>query len=237
MVVGIDRLWLPIASLGTCLALAFFGAELLLELPASVDEAEAQGLAHEAGLTLRTIAQAQSRFAADGVVDVDNDGLGEFGFLRELGGDLVRGAAGRPRASLIDSDLGALVTNTRGHRTALAGHYVFQVWLPGRGGVPTADTTSIERAGVGAIDTDQAEQRWCAYAWPATEVTARQPAFYVGADGTLWKTDWSLGPHYLGVDAGPDAAASSSTGGSVWSGPSGDGHPSRDGRIWHPVFP
>ncbi|QDU66051.1 hypothetical protein [Engelhardtia mirabilis] len=236
MLPGLDRLWLPVVSLGSCLALAFFGAQMLLELPSSVDEAEAHQLSLKAIENLRTISAAQARFAADGTIDEDHDGLGEYGFLRELGGNLTRGAAGRPRPSLIGTALTSAVVNTRGHRAALDGHYVFQVWLPGRGGAPLSDAVSIEFAGPGAIQTDQAEQRWCAYAWPASEVTGQQPAYYVGVEGTIWATDWNHGPHYQGLDSGPDTGAASSAGGSVWSGPAGDGRPSRDGRIWYPLL-
>lgn len=234
MVVSVGRFGLVAASLGACLGLSWLAGDQLMAASMPADGPDRAEHAARAVATLRTIAAAQERFRAEARVDADGDGRGAYGFLRELAGGSLRGSSHGLAEPLLPAELRATYVNTRGHRLALDGHYFFQVWLPGPGGAPLADTGVVELGALVLIDGELAEERWCGYAWPASDVTEHDPAFHVGADGTVWQTDWDLGPHYFGADGGPDAAAAVSAGG-AWSGPSGDDRPGFDGRTWLPT--
>lgn len=125
--------------------------------------------------TLKNIHSAQSQFRAAAWIDRDRDGLGEFGWFRELAAAAPLRGTGSPLAAPLLSRTFGQLTDGRVMRSG----YCFQLWLPAhRGGW-------LAEGGSGAIDADAAEENFHCGAWPLSEASARR-AFFTDATGTVW---------------------------------------------------
>ena len=143
--------------------------------------------------TLRSLEAAQRQMQSMGEIDTDGDGAGEYGYLAEMAGAVeLRAASGSlARAmspALLKPSLGAVDE----HGTLEREGYYFAIYLPG----PTVDDRTpgvAEAAGGGgragvAIDADNAEVLWCAYAWPVEPDTTGRRAFFINQEGDLLET-------------------------------------------------
>lgn len=188
--------------------------------------------------TLRNLASCQSQFQAAARVDVDGDGVGEFGTFGEM-----TGAAGVRESE--DAQVRGDRLNPPVLSPALAGiasngvvtksGYCFRIFLPvveggasheGRPGGPfTAD-----------VDADAAETRWCAYAWPVAARQSGTRAFFVDESGEVWQTPNADG-RYSGSGSPPPFDAARPAGGrDPWAPlPRGREVVGRDGRPWKPT--
>ena len=150
--------------------------------------------------TLRNLSTAQAQFQAGARADVDNDGTGEFGLLRELSGATgVRPSTG---SSTSNGSGGTKVLNpavlSGAFRTlSAAGEvsrsgYLFRVFLPGLTGLATgelgAQPNPVSGAG-GVILNDLAETTWCAYAWPTSYGNSGNRTFFVNQGGDITSAD------------------------------------------------
>ncbi len=137
---------------------------------------------------LRIVWSAQAQCQASGVIDVDNDGMGEYGFLAELAGtievrsDANGGVAGQRITPPILSPSWAQLQRAR---LPLSG-YLLQLFLLDRQGRWVGEhATGSGGRGV-AVDPDRAEQQWCALAWPARAGWTGQRAFFVDQYGHVF---------------------------------------------------
>ncbi|MBK8097912.1 MAG: hypothetical protein IPK26_12445 [Planctomycetes bacterium] len=129
--------------------------------------------------TLRNIASAQMQCLASSVIDVDRDGKGEFGgFLELTGTTVVRGSESTRISPPVLSK--ALAKAENGVVTRAG--YCFQVWLPGKDGVPIAADGADAAA---PIDAGLAEQHFLVLAWPIERGKSGVDAFLVTQAGVV----------------------------------------------------
>ncbi len=152
---------------------------------------EAMAVAH-----LRCLAAAQTQASVLGVIDTNENGVGEHGFLAELAGSRTpRGPGKGLRVELLSDAFGELsddgIPEIDGYR--------FQVFLPGVDGaaVSASDVDST-------VDVLMAERAWVAYAWPVKYEETGVRTFVVLADGAVHSIDL---PGYSGADAPAGTAA------------------------------
>lgn len=184
--------------------------------------------------TLRSLAFAQDECRRSGLIDVDQDGKGEYGFLAELAGAVgARQRDGRPSETKRVSTpvLSVAFGNVSSAQVRRSG-YVFQVFLPGPEGhfVPEADLGGVGKT---APDPDRAEELWCAYAWPSKRDTDAGRVFFVNQSGTILasKNDAS-GQNYEG-ERGPEPWAAFRKGSTkTMTSPLARNTEGLDGGVW-----
>jgi competence protein ComGC len=184
--------------------------------------------------TLREIAIAEAQFKAAPQVDLDRDGRGEFGFLKELSAATgVRRSANGPRVGgcAAPAPLPARYRAVNSHGELARSGYLFRVFLPGRRGVGVGEQELFPVHD--AVDADLAATTWCCYAWPVRHATSGDRTFLVHAGGDVVETDCA---RYDGVEAFddrcgaafvPDDGPAASIAGAV-----ADGARGRDGNLW-----
>jgi len=181
--------------------------------------------------TLRNIYSAQEQFRETALADTDGDGKGEYGFFGELSAEcFVRGT----QKQLDPPVLSGAYRVVDEHGVVRRSGYCFRIFLPGRDGAHVTERASPQRSVVvprpadqrtgypccgtrrvamaevavaGPIETDAAEQRWYAYAWPIHAGCTGTRSFYIDQGGVMLATEDPL--------AGPPHAP-----------------PPRDGRRW-----
>jgi hypothetical protein len=139
-------------------------------------------------------------------IDVDGDGVGEYGTFGEMTG--ADGPRTSPDGSTRAARLGNPVLSP-----ALAGvdasgivtksGYAFRIFLPGeQGAVHEGSALGYSAARLsGPVATNQAEWRWCAYAWPVVYGNSGNRAFLVDANGDVWQSENKV-TRYQGTRAG-----------------------------------
>ncbi len=150
--------------------------------------------------TLRNLTSCQAQIQTSGKIDVDNDGIGEFGTFLELTGTQgVRkgfvAASGTVPASASVGTGGTKVTpavlspslanvDTNGFVTKAG--YAFMIFLPDNTDVATAsakfahETNTAGAYGLSAnVAIDLSEQIWCAYGQPVARGNSGNRRFFV----------------------------------------------------------
>ncbi|MHC4941694.1 MAG: prepilin-type N-terminal cleavage/methylation domain-containing protein [Planctomycetota bacterium] len=125
--------------------------------------------------TLRNVIAAQSQVKAQVAIDVDQDGVGEYGYFAELAGSLpLRTAPAAPLVTLtppvLSGSLGIVDANGFVNK---AGFYFLMYIADGAAipqGIPEAPGGGDGGAAAGwtgqPMGHDNAEVFWCAYSWP-----------------------------------------------------------------------
>lgn len=183
--------------------------------------------------TLRSIASAQEQVQSAVVIDMDQDGAGEYAYFGEMAGAAkIRGAGDPIDPAYLSSRFGEVSPSGIVKRAG----YMFRIYLPGA----TVDERTpglAEGAGI-QPDADAAEILWCAYAWPTEAGVTGHRAFFISHEGDLTATP-NADHGYSGENAGPafDAALSSEYPGDMASvTPLATlGLTSNDGRAWSSV--
>jgi prepilin-type N-terminal cleavage/methylation domain-containing protein len=138
--------------------------------------------------TLKNISSAQSQCQASGVIDVNGNGAGEYGFFGELSGRVaVRGGTQTISPPVLSTAFG----NVQASRVNRSG-YVFQMFLPDDTSVGVAeDATGGYASGPLAVATTagQAETLWCCYAWPQVFGNSGKRTFFVNQSGDVLSTN------------------------------------------------
>lgn len=136
--------------------------------------------------TLKNISSAQSQCQASGLIDVNGNGCGEYGFFAELAGAVpLRGKAATMSPAVLSNTFAAL-SQSRVHRSG----YVFQMFLP-----DAMQQGVAEASGGGAlpgVDAGQAETLWCCYAWPQWQGHSGKRAFFVNQCGDVLATNGAV---------------------------------------------
>lgn len=172
--------------------------------------------------TLRNVSSSQAQFEASGVADLDHDGVGEFGWFRELSGaTVVRGSSARLDPPVLS---GVFRTLNAAGEVSRAG-YFFRMWLPGADGDWIGESAGGTPSPL--LDAEAAEGRWRCLAWPATYDVSGLRTFFIDESGDILATE---DERYSGTAAGPapDAAAGrpSATATSITGA---------DGNVWKQV--
>jgi prepilin-type N-terminal cleavage/methylation domain-containing protein len=136
--------------------------------------------------TLKNISSGQSQCQASGVVDVNSNGQGEYGFFGELSGrTLIRGST----QTIVPPVLSAAFGNVAAARVSRSG-YIFQMFLPDTAGAGIAeDPTGGDIDNAQGVDPGQAEVLWCCYAWPATAGNSGNRTFFINQTGDVLATN------------------------------------------------
>ena len=137
--------------------------------------------------TLRNCLSAQFQAQASGVIDVNNNGVGEFGYFGELTGHVgVRTNSKQAGELTISPPLLSRSFTVRRGLVERSG-YLFQLWLPAADGRAVAESRD---GGVGATapDPGNAEKVFAVYAWPMKRGVTGNRAFLVTQDGEVFAT-------------------------------------------------
>jgi hypothetical protein len=199
--------------------------------------------------SLRNLANCQEQMRLSGLVDCDNDGRGEFGFLLEMTG------AARRRTAAGAVALAANDFSRTGRRVMppllspslagvdASGHvakdgYQFRIYLPDSGspagwvGERGPGRTPGLLGGTGKVGTESSETTWCAYAWPEKAGVTGNRVFFVNADGVVLETA-NAGGKYAGRQR-PVPGGAAFRGAGITS-PVAIGTSGRDGDVWRVV--
>ncbi|HEB52646.1 MAG TPA: prepilin-type N-terminal cleavage/methylation domain-containing protein [bacterium] len=136
--------------------------------------------------TLKNISSGQSQCQASGVIDVNSNGQGEYGFFGELSGRVaVRGGS----SAISPPVLSAAFGNVSSARVTRSG-YIFQMYLPNSSAVGvTEDATGGDTDNGQGVDPSQAEVLWCCYAWPAAAGNSGNRTFFINQGGDVLATN------------------------------------------------
>jgi prepilin-type N-terminal cleavage/methylation domain-containing protein len=172
--------------------------------------------------TLRNVISAQSQFQSTARADENTNGVGEYGSFGEMSGSVgVRG-----NATLNPPVLSTAFRTVNASRVTRSG-YVFQMYLPGVGGVGVAEAATGGYA-AGALDADIAETTWCLYAWPASYGNTGNRTFFVNQGGDIITTEDSA---YTAATAPASNSAFRGSGATI-TGLVATGATGRDGNFW-----
>jgi hypothetical protein len=131
---------------------------------------------------LRSIAAAETQAQSLAVVDADEDGIGEFLFLAELGGARKpRGPGGGLKFPILGEKYKTLGS---GGFVELDG-YLYRVFLPGDGPIPASEGAGASEA----VSADGAEREWLVYAWPVRYGTTGKRTFAMDSSGAIVAAD------------------------------------------------
>jgi prepilin-type N-terminal cleavage/methylation domain-containing protein len=136
--------------------------------------------------TLKNISSAQSQCQASGVIDVNGNGSGEYGFFGELSGRVaVRAGTQTISPPVLSTAFG----NVAAARVTRSG-YVFQMFLPDNAAQGMEeDATGGDPDNGQLVDPGQAETLWCCYAWPQVFGNSGKRTFFVNQGGDVLATN------------------------------------------------
>ncbi|MBL8725365.1 MAG: prepilin-type N-terminal cleavage/methylation domain-containing protein [Planctomycetes bacterium] len=139
--------------------------------------------------TLKNISSGQAQCQASGVIDVNNNGQGEYGFFGELSGrTVVRAGTQRITPSVLSTAFG----NIAAARVLRSG-YLFQMYLPDTNAAGIAEqATGGDAANAGGVDPSQAETLWACYAWPQVQGSSGKRTFFVNQSGDVLATNGAV---------------------------------------------
>ncbi len=164
------------------------GSSVRLTLPSTARDPQRLA-ANEAAAaaTLRNISSAQSQCKASSVIDVDHDGVGEYGFFAELAGAVAvrsdeKGGVGETRiVPPVLSTAFSRVTRSLVRRSG----YCFRIFLRDPGGNWVAEDADGEGGAGVAVVAEAAERTWCCFAWPERHTWTGTRAFFVDQNGEV----------------------------------------------------
>jgi hypothetical protein len=171
--------------------------------------------------SVRNITSAQAQVQASARIDVDRDGVGEFGGFLELSGAV----AGRMSKPLVPPVLSSQFRTLTEEGEVYRAGYLFRVYLP------DARAAGVEESPTGfdarRVDHDLAETTWCLYAWPAIAGVTGTRTFFMNQAGDVLATEDA---RYDGPGRGP-APNAAFRGSSIAEPAVADG-PGSDGATW-----
>jgi len=179
--------------------------------------------------SLRTITTAQAQFQRAGYADENNDNIGEYGTLGELGAAvLVRGTT-RYAVANLSSSLAVVGLTGEVSRSG----YVYRCYLPAAGGVGVQELPGGGMT-AGVLNPTTASVNWCVYAYPEHYAGSGHRTFFANERCELTNTN---DPRYqitgcTAVEAGAALIVGdiSHITGSIAVGTRG-----ADGNLWKPV--
>ena len=150
--------------------------------------------------TLKNISSAQSQCQASGVIDVNGNGAGEYGFFGELSGRTVVRAGTQTISPPVLSTAFGNVATSQVNRSG----YVFQMFLPDTAAQGIAEqATGGDAANAGGVDPGQAETLWCCYAWPQVFGNSGKRTFFVNQSGDVLSTNGASTAYSQSVPTAP----------------------------------
>ena len=138
--------------------------------------------------TLKNISSGQSQCQASGVIDVNNNGSGEYGFFGELSGKVaVRAGTQTISPPVLSTAFGNINAQSNVSRSG----YLFRMFLPDNtgAGITETATTGGDPTNALGIDPGQAETLWCCYAWPQVQGNSGKRTFFINQSGDVLATN------------------------------------------------
>jgi len=135
--------------------------------------------------TLKNISSAQAQCQASGVIDTNNNGAGEYGYIGELSGARnIRGATNTITPPVLSTAFGNVAADAAGDGVVTRSGYHFKMWLPdaAAAGLPEAGTGGV---GGTAPDSTRAEVLWACYAWPSAFGSSGKRTFFINQSGDV----------------------------------------------------
>jgi prepilin-type N-terminal cleavage/methylation domain-containing protein len=154
--------------------------------------------------TLKNISSGQSQCQASGVIDVNGNGQGEYGFFGELSGRVaVRNNTGATQ-TISPPVLSTAFGNVTAQSNVSRSGYLFRMYLPDAAGAGITEdaTTGGDATNDNGVDAGQAETLWCCYAWPQVQGNSGKRAFFVNQSGDVLATN-GIGVAYSGTTSVP----------------------------------
>jgi hypothetical protein len=180
--------------------------------------------------TLTGFLAAQNDVRGTRAIDVDGDGVGEFGFLVEMNGTAARrGSPGKPGKKERSYYCSRTWEYADGRASDENG-YIFQIFLPGKDGVPIGETAKGP-AGLPKPSPEHASKAWCAYAWPIELGRTGTRAFFISQAGQILESTES---RLSGTNA-PKGTEALPKGTTSLVGLDGKRRKGNDGSVWKPV--
>ncbi len=199
--------WLVLgAALASCIGAVRF---VVVDAMPGIVGGGRQAVEQRAVSRLREVLFAEDAVRRLGWIDPDGDGIGSAGFLSELcGGPPLRGQPAQPTPVL---SCGELRSSSLGP-AARSGAYLYVICLPSKNGGWSAQPSV-------AVDEEQAERRFVAYAWPDAG-TGFERAFFIDQHETILS---AVLPASSALDGEAGVTCESALGGkndtwSVWRG-------------------
>jgi len=179
--------------------------------------------------TLKNISSGQSQCQASGVIDVNSNGSGEYGFFGELSGrTVVRGGTQRITPPVLSTAFGN-VDNARVSRSG----YLFQMYLPDATAAGIAEQpTGGDPTNAGGVDAGQAETLWACYAWPQVQGNSGKRSFFVNQNGDVLATNGATLAYNGATTAPAFSAAFSAAASAFMSSPVAANTVAQDGNTW-----
>jgi type IV pilus assembly protein PilE len=176
--------------------------------------------------TLRTMLSTQTQMKQGARIDMDADGIGEYGGFLETSGAL----AGRMAAPLAPGMLPPAFRLMEATGDIIRSGYVFRIYLPAADGSAVSEGATGDFVGA---DPDRAEVAFAVYAWPLQYGRSGTRTFAMSQAGVLVATD---DPDYSGLGASPEDA----TPGAAFEAPEittnvARGIAGQDGNIWNEI--
>ena len=181
--------------------------------------------------TLKNISSGQSQCQASGVIDVNSNGSGEYGFFGELSGKVtVRGSTQRISPPVLSTAFGNVNAQSNVSRSG----YLFRMFLPDNtgAGITETATTGGDPTNALGIDPGQAETLWCCYAWPQVQGNSGKRTFFINQSGDVLATNGAVAAYNGTVTVPAFTAALSAATSAVMSATVAANTVAQDGNTW-----
>lgn len=182
--------------------------------------------------TLRTLISGQAALRSSGKIDLNRNGVGEYGYLAELSGSMsLRG--GYPP---LDPPLLSAAFRNVAAGTVVRSGYVFRMFLPDSDGIGIPEADDGGEQASSPPDAVMSETFWTCYAWPVTFGVSGRRAFFANQQGEILAAANDTQQYSslvgLGNSPTPEAAfLSAATAGAI-TGPTAVGTLGVDGERW-----
>ena len=147
--------------------------------------------------TLKQISTAQMMVRNSRFIDVNNDGVGEYGFLGEMSGsNPLRGTGEYLTPAVLNPSFGYIDASGFGSKHG----YVFRLYLPNAAGLGLAETAST----IAQIDPGNASGYYTVLSWPRSYGKSGQRTFFMNQQAEIHAT---VDSSYSGNGGAPIANA------------------------------
>ncbi|MHC5039717.1 MAG: DUF2950 family protein [Planctomycetota bacterium] len=137
--------------------------------------------------SLKQIHTGQGQFQAARCVDQDKDGIGEYGFLMELGGLVIpRNELSRRGSWTVSPYISRLHGTVDANGGSQKNGYCFKIYLPGPDGT-VLEETDKKLPEVDPRAADGQEKRYLLYAWPAEAGRTGLRTFAIDPQGRIYE--------------------------------------------------
>ena len=184
--------------------------------------------------TLKNISSGQSQCQASGVIDVNSNGQGEYGYFGELSGrTVIRGSTQSISPPVLSAAFGNVGSTAATQSMVSRSGYVFQMWLPDVNGAGVAEqATGGDAANAGGVDPGQAEVLWCCYAWPSVRGNSGNRTFFINQSGDVLATNAANTQYSNAQTVRPVFNAAFAAGSAFMSVPVAANTTAQDGNTW-----